>query len=156
MIQKVSPSAPSHTGVTRGRPVRRPIVSRSASPGGGIRSAKASLSSGLITIFWSRSRRRRRAAAQSLSARPDGSSAGTPLMAGLPRGSPRLLASPPSAPGSSAPRVLSPVAGASRRRTLRPPAPAAHRERLDGEPTRPTGGTEDHGGPSSGGTLPPP
>jgi hypothetical protein len=48
MIQKVSPSVPSHTGVIRGRPVRRPVVSRRASPGGGIRSAKASLSKGLI------------------------------------------------------------------------------------------------------------
>ena len=54
-IQNVSPCRPSQTGVTRGRPVRRPVVSRRASPGGGIRSANASLSSGLSTDFWSRS-----------------------------------------------------------------------------------------------------
>lgn len=33
--QKTSPSRPSHTGVRRGCPVRRPVVSSRASPGGG-------------------------------------------------------------------------------------------------------------------------
>src|ERR1041385_3883208 len=55
MIQKVSPSRQSQTGVARGCPVRRPIVSRSASPGGGVRSLNASLSSGFIRDFCSRS-----------------------------------------------------------------------------------------------------
>jgi hypothetical protein len=52
--QKVSPSRPSHTGVRRGCPVRRPVVSSRASPGGGMPSSHASMRIGLITRFCSR------------------------------------------------------------------------------------------------------
>src|SRR4051794_3839069 len=54
MIQKLSPSKQSQTGVTRGRPELRPVVSRRASPDGGMPSLNASLSSGLISDLWSR------------------------------------------------------------------------------------------------------
>lgn len=45
--QKVCPSRPSHTGVQRGCPVRRPVVSSRASPGGGMPSFQAAKTIGL-------------------------------------------------------------------------------------------------------------
>jgi hypothetical protein len=56
--QKVSPSRPSHTGVRRGNPVCRPVVSSRASPGMGIPRSHASLTTGLITDCWRRPRTR--------------------------------------------------------------------------------------------------
>jgi hypothetical protein len=47
------PSRPSHTGVRRGRPVRRPVVSSRASPGGGMPSSHASMTIGLTIRFCS-------------------------------------------------------------------------------------------------------
>ena len=46
------PSWPSRTGVTRGHPVRRPFVSRRASPGSGTPKRNASLTRGFSTDFW--------------------------------------------------------------------------------------------------------
>jgi hypothetical protein len=51
--QKTSPSRPSHTGVRRGSPVCRPVVSSRASPGGGKPRLCASMTIGLITRFCS-------------------------------------------------------------------------------------------------------
>ena len=56
--QKVWPSRPSHTGVRRGSPVRRPVVSSRASPGNGIPRSHASMTTGLITDCWRRPRTR--------------------------------------------------------------------------------------------------
>ena len=50
--QKVSPSSPSQTGVTRGCRLRRPIVSRRASPGSGMPTRNAHLTSGFTTPLW--------------------------------------------------------------------------------------------------------
>jgi hypothetical protein len=49
--QKVSPSSPSQMGVRRGCSVRRPVVSRRASPGGPSPNLHASVRSGLTTDF---------------------------------------------------------------------------------------------------------
>ena len=49
---KVLPSWPSQTGVSRSCPVRRPFVSRRASPGSGTPNGNAILTSGLSTDFW--------------------------------------------------------------------------------------------------------
>jgi hypothetical protein len=47
--QNAPPSNPSQTGVSRGLPVRRPVVSRRASPGSGTPIRNANLISGFTT-----------------------------------------------------------------------------------------------------------